>query len=159
MQMIKRNGSALKKQADYSEFLKITRKFTQFNSLLTSDRYLFVSEVQKLIEQGQFGSINLLKVENAALFLKEENSKPRLWISFYKNGVEYKYKVTYKLKENFWKKLKEGFYNNKENFKIKLPEEVFLTLTGAVFGDFFNIFVSGIIMKESLDVYFERVLK
>jgi len=147
----------IKRRIDYSTFLQIAENFTQFVSLLNPKGYLFVTEVEKMIEEGKFSSINLLQVEDAVLFLKEENSTPRLWICFYKNGLKYEQKVTYKLNQILWDKLKENFYK-KEHFKVELHENIFLTLTGAVFGEFYNIFVSGIIMKEPLDFYLEKVL-
>jgi len=82
-------------------------------------------------------SIDIIEVNNVVLKVIEEG-KPRLYANFSYGGREYFYKVTYRFPVEEWERLKrKGSY--------PLDGYIFLTLTGAKFNDYFNVFISGII--------------
>jgi len=142
------------KRLTYEEFLKIFEKVMEgrTNPLLSRLGYLKISEVESLIAQGSFSSIDMVKVDHAFFFIRSEGIKPRLWIEFRKGMVDYRYKVTQPLDSRIWQEMCSKFYKEEE-CKVQLPGNVVLTLTGARYGEYFNVFVSGIVMESKLEEF------
>ena len=107
-------------------------------------RLLFQRGYTKINEFQNPVSIDIIEVDDAVLkVVEDEEGKPRLHANFSYGGIEYSYKVTYKFPPEEWSRLKMK--------RIHLLEEkAFLTLTGAKFNDFFNVFISGIIPRPKV---------